>query len=138
MLGIGNKLLFLPQVNFNDNNLNFQWSWRWCDWIQAIFLNLFYFTWFPGVIWLSKAIFFRSDFINCSQQPLTLCCVWFFVNPIWGRNGLFRHGFRDGWFNGLTRFNCYVIHHFPFFRMITNDAVVFDCNNSFDTVGWRV
>ena len=33
-------LLF--QVKFPANNLNF--SWRWRDWIQAIFLNLFYFT----------------------------------------------------------------------------------------------
>ena len=31
----------LPQVNFPGNNLNFQW--RWWGWIQAIFLNLFYF-----------------------------------------------------------------------------------------------
>ena len=35
----------LPQVNFPDNNLNFHWRWRWWDWIQAIFLKLFYFTW---------------------------------------------------------------------------------------------
>ena len=34
----------LRQVNFPDNNLNFQWSWRWWDQIQTIFLNLFYFT----------------------------------------------------------------------------------------------
>ena len=34
----------LPQVNFPANNLNFYWRWRWWDWIQAIFLNLFYFT----------------------------------------------------------------------------------------------
>ena len=32
----------LPQVNFPYNNLNYQWSWRWWDWTQAIFLNLFY------------------------------------------------------------------------------------------------
>ena len=32
-----------PQVNFPANNLNFHWSLRWWDWIQAIFLNLFYF-----------------------------------------------------------------------------------------------
>ena len=32
----------LPQVNFPTNNLNFHWMW-W-NWIQAIFLNLFYFT----------------------------------------------------------------------------------------------
>ena len=54
--GIVNKLLeakslltspsnILPQVNFPANNLNFHWRWRWWDQIQAIFLNLFYFTW---------------------------------------------------------------------------------------------
>ena len=31
----------LPQVNFPANNLIFHW--RWWDWIQAIFLDLFYF-----------------------------------------------------------------------------------------------
>ena len=31
-----------PQANFPANNLNFHWRWRWWDWIQAIFLNLFY------------------------------------------------------------------------------------------------
>ena len=41
----------LPQVNFPANNLNFNWRWR--DWIQAIFLNLFYFIW-----------------VNCSQSFL--------------------------------------------------------------------
>ena len=34
---------FTPQANFPANNLNFHWRWRWWDWIQAIFLNLFYF-----------------------------------------------------------------------------------------------
>ena len=33
----------LPQVYFPTNNLNFHW--RWWDWIQAFFLNLFYFIW---------------------------------------------------------------------------------------------
>ena len=33
-----------PQVNFHTQNLNFHWIWRWWDQIQAIFLNLFYFT----------------------------------------------------------------------------------------------
>ena len=31
----------LPEVNFPANNSNFHW--RWWDWIQTIFLNLFYF-----------------------------------------------------------------------------------------------
>ena len=34
----------LPQKNFSAKNLNFHWRWKWCDRIQAIFLNLFYFT----------------------------------------------------------------------------------------------
>ena len=29
---------------FPAHNSNFHWRWRWWDWIQAIFLNLFYFT----------------------------------------------------------------------------------------------
>ena len=29
---------------FPAHNLNFPWRWRWWDWIQAILLNLFYFT----------------------------------------------------------------------------------------------
>ena len=47
---LGNKSLLtspnnvLPQVNFPANNLNFHWRQRWWDRIQAIFLNLFYFT----------------------------------------------------------------------------------------------
>ena len=35
---------FTPQAHFPAHNLNFHWSWRWLDWIQAIFLNLFYFN----------------------------------------------------------------------------------------------
>ena len=35
------------QVNFPAHNLNFHWRWRWSDWIQAIFLNIFYFTYKP-------------------------------------------------------------------------------------------
>ena len=34
----------LPQANFPTHNLNFHWRRRWWDWIQAIFLNFFYFT----------------------------------------------------------------------------------------------
>ena len=37
-------LALLPQLKFPANNLIFHWSWRWWDQIQAIFLNLFYFT----------------------------------------------------------------------------------------------
>ena len=47
-----------PQVNFPGDNLNFHWRQRWWDQIQAIFLNLFYFTYLTsiphlGVIYIS-------------------------------------------------------------------------------------
>ena len=35
---------YLIQVNFPINSLNFHWRWKWWDQIQAILLNLFYFT----------------------------------------------------------------------------------------------
>ena len=35
--------VFIPQVNFPADNLNFHWRWRRWDRIQAIFLYLFYF-----------------------------------------------------------------------------------------------
>ena len=35
---------FTPQANFPAHNLNSHTRWRWWDRIQAIFLNLFYFT----------------------------------------------------------------------------------------------
>ena len=34
----------IQQVNFHANDLNIHW--RWWDWIQTIFLNLFYFNFF--------------------------------------------------------------------------------------------
>ena len=34
---------FTPRANFPAHNLNFHWKWRWWDWIQATFWNLFYF-----------------------------------------------------------------------------------------------
>ena len=54
LLGIVNKLLYSkvcwqhPAMfclyTFPTHNLNFHWRWRWWDRIQAIFLNIFYFT----------------------------------------------------------------------------------------------
>ena len=56
LLGFVNKLLkakcllrlpsnILPYyLNFPTDNLNFHWRWSWWDWIQSIFLNLFYFS----------------------------------------------------------------------------------------------
>ena len=46
----------LPQVNFSANNLHFHWRWRWWDQIQAIFLNIFYFTWWA---WIRKNVDIR-------------------------------------------------------------------------------
>ena len=45
----------LPQANFPTHNLNFHCRWRWWDWIQAIFLHLFYFK-FLKIIWNSPWI----------------------------------------------------------------------------------
>ena len=49
LLGIVNKLFgwqhpaMFCLYTFPAHNLNFYWTWRWWDQIQAIFLNLFYF-----------------------------------------------------------------------------------------------
>ena len=37
-------------VNFPAHNLNFYWMWRWWDWIQATFYNLFYFNTLAEII----------------------------------------------------------------------------------------
>ena len=37
-----------PQANFPAHNLNFQWSWRWWDQIQATFQNIFCFKYYKG------------------------------------------------------------------------------------------
>ena len=37
---------FICQANFPAHNLNYHRRWRWLNGIQAIFLNLFYFTCF--------------------------------------------------------------------------------------------
>ena len=43
------KVCWQPPVifclyTFPPYNLNFHWRWKWWDWIQGIFLNLFYFN----------------------------------------------------------------------------------------------
>ena len=49
LLGDVNKLFVFTslftkrQANFLAHNLNFHWSWRWWDQIQATFKNIFYF-----------------------------------------------------------------------------------------------
>ena len=74
LLGVVKKLL-LPQVNFPANNLNFQLSWRWWDWIQAIFLNLFYFTIFRGH-WniFQEWKYFAIDILY-ELDKNSICCV---------------------------------------------------------------
>ena len=63
----------LHQVNFPANNLNLYWSWRWWDQIQAIFLNLFYFTFYLFFrIWSSQFWKFRSGIR-----------IWSLRNRIW-------------------------------------------------------
>ena len=53
------------QGNFPAHNLIFHSRWRWWDWIQAIFSNLFYFTY--------KWCFSRKhNFENCSSTNV----VW--------------------------------------------------------------
>ena len=36
--------VFTHWANFPTHNLSFHCRWRWWDWIQAVFLNLLYFT----------------------------------------------------------------------------------------------
>ena len=65
------NFLFSTKVNFPANNLNFHW--RWLDWIQAIFLNLFYFL--PPAASLSASRSLARFFICASreQTPWCLC-----------------------------------------------------------------
>ena len=54
----------ITSSNFPANDLNFHWRWRWWDWIQAIFLNIFYFnskTFLP----ITKALVFKSKCWFC-------------------------------------------------------------------------
>ena len=93
LMGVVNKLLktkslltslsnVLPyQVNFPTNNFNFHWRWRWWDWIQAIFLNLFYFTHLfiqnfspfghPIRIYHSNNLFVHENYFELA----TICCI---------------------------------------------------------------
>ena len=60
--------------------MNFHWRWRWWDWIQAIFLNLFYFIrknwwdhiWMAPFISKSMAVGGKTgDF--CSSRTIVSC-----------------------------------------------------------------
>ena len=44
-------LPYTPQANFPAYNLSFYWRWRWWDWIQATFQNLFYFREPSQITW---------------------------------------------------------------------------------------
>ena len=52
--------VLLPQINFPANDLNFHWRWRWWDWIQAIFLNLFYFIEFKSLHKILLQLFYGN------------------------------------------------------------------------------
>ena len=64
---------FLPHVNFPANNLNFHWRWRWWDQIQAIFLNLFYFTIPRFEIAFCKIYYVHISFFTV---PLLMMNTW--------------------------------------------------------------
>ena len=61
-----------PQVNFPANNLNFHWRWRWWDQIQAIFLNLSYFTRF---LWVFIILEGYIDFVPTTYSVLASQCI---------------------------------------------------------------
>ena len=65
---IGKTLLGI--VNFPANNLNLHSRWRWWDWIQDIFLNLFYFK--KTHVW----IFWNSDKSYMNHREIWV--IWFF------------------------------------------------------------
>ena len=65
---MGGKICFSwknKKENFPAKNLNFQSRWRWWHSIQAIFLNLFYFTKKPFGTWQ----FWRNWYFGQFQHP---------------------------------------------------------------------
>ena len=58
----------LPQLNFTANNLNFHWRWRWWDRIQAIFLNLFYFS--IRSMYLNDSYYSIKSFVHCNHPAI--------------------------------------------------------------------
>ena len=87
MLGVVNKLLKTKSLltsssnvlPYNLNNLNFHSRWGWWDWIQAIFLNLFYFTYLVklpehGNSKASSEII-STHCVTCVQKCRDLCHV---------------------------------------------------------------
>ena len=72
----------LPQLNFPANNLNFHWRWSWWDWIQTIFLNLFYFNrkrWFAALQKMKFRILKSRRFVD---SGLVKTCDEFVIRPL--------------------------------------------------------
>ena len=140
MLGDVNKLfvfkslLLLPQVNFAPQNLNFHWRWRWWDQIQAIFLNLIYFTlhcieqeyWSVLLIILScQYMSYLNVKFNSSLRRINVTlninaweinCVHFYVSGTVLRAATSTSGFWQSWnpqcsnFEGALSFSIFTSH----------------------------
>ena len=64
----------LCQVIFPAKNLNFHWRWRWWHQIQAIFLNLFYFT--ASSMWNVNDSLPYEEKSNCVYKLRNCTCWW--------------------------------------------------------------
>ena len=94
LLGIVKKLFFdntqqcfalLPQANFPTNNLNFHWRWRCRDWIQAIFLNIFYFTpyWVQQILSMGHVVFSRVFPNTCLDSRFIMVKSYSYLWIVW-------------------------------------------------------
>ena len=61
---------FAPQANFPDQNLHFHWRWRWWDWIQDIFLDLFYFN---DIKRIKNPVFIHLSIMNKKFSSISVC-----------------------------------------------------------------
>ena len=89
MLGIVHNLFVLKSLLTTSSNVLlvhlscpwFEFSGRWWDWIQAIFLNLFHFTWVYPFGWFGLA---GQSRINCSDLRIEVASILFFWHlPSW-------------------------------------------------------
>ena len=62
----------ITSSKLSRHNLNFHWRWMWWDQIQAIFLNLFYFTFGRRG---KKCLWFVYSWVNFSCQYFSNCFV---------------------------------------------------------------
>ena len=69
MLDVQQCFAFTPQANFPALNLNFHSRWRWWNWIQDIFLNLFYFTFYVSMNWFQSLFIMYVFQINVHDEP---------------------------------------------------------------------